>query len=350
VTRSARERARDVRRLLVAAASVYRERVAIAEELGRTTGLSAEGVELGFGCLERDATDAELDSLVEAAGDAERVHVVLSANVFVASLRALALARAASARVTVRPSPRDPVLTRALVQAAGDDALRIVDERDVGALDCTEIHAYGSGETVAAIRARARAGVAVRAHGAGLGVALVTSGADLDQAADAVASDVVVFDQRGCMSPRVVLVVGEPARAEALAVALDARLSSWGARVPRGTVSGGERAEATRWQETLRFAGRVWAARDHAVGLGSAGEPLLVPPAGRHLYVAASPSLAEAGARLGPLAPFIVVVGCDEPAAARAVAPPGARISALGRMQRPPLDGPVDRRDPSPSS
>jgi hypothetical protein len=29
---------------------------------------------------------------------------------------------------------------------------------------------------------------------------------------------------------------------------------------------------------------------------------------------------------------------------ARDVAPPHARVSLLGAMQRPPLDGPVDRR------
>ncbi len=41
---------------------------------------------------------------------------------------------------------------------------------------------------------------------------------------------------------------------------------------------------------------------------------------------------------------MIVAVGTDDPAAHGAIAPPHARVSALGEMQRPKFDGPVDRR------
>ncbi len=208
----------------------------------------------------------------------------------------------------------------------------------------TEIHVYGRDETIAEVRRRARAGVRVRGHGAGMGVALVTCEADLQEAAAGIAADVVAFDQRGCMSPRVVIALGDGPRAEALAAAIDRSLVEWGARVPRGRVPEEERVEATRWLETLRFAGRVWSGPHHAVGLGSPGAPLFVPPAGRHLYVASSPSLAEARASLDAVARFVVVVGCDDPLRAGALAPPGARTSPLGKMQHPPLDGPVDIR------
>src|SRR5271165_4913288 len=115
MNRSTEERLSETRRLLVASRGVYEKRDSLADEISRSTGLSLAGVELGFSYLERDATDAELVRLVEAVTQAAHVHVILSANVFIAPLRALALARAAAPRVTLRPSPRDPVLAQALV-------------------------------------------------------------------------------------------------------------------------------------------------------------------------------------------------------------------------------------------
>jgi hypothetical protein len=341
--RSFEERARDVRRLLDAAEHVYGRRRELLPALVRTTGLSPEGVLLGFESLERDVSDGELHALIESAGDAAHVHVILSANVFVGALRALALARAAAPRVTVRPSSRDPVLTEALVAATGDEALAIVDERDPRVSDADRIDVYGRAETIAEVRGRARPGVSVRAHGPGLGVAVVTRAVDPVDASRALAADVVVFDQRGCLSPRVALVEGDPVRGEAFADSLHASLSDWARRVPRGVLEDEERAEARRWQESLAFAGRVWSGPQHAVGLG---DRLLVPPSGRHVLVVPVPDLPAAARLLAPVAAAIVTVGTDDPGRVRDLAPAHARIAALGRMQRPPLDGPVDRRAP----
>jgi len=57
-------------------------------------------------------------------------------------------------------------------------------------------------------------------------------------------------------------------------------------------------------------------------------------------------SLAAVGAALAAVARFIVAIGSDDPERIAGLAPVGARRSPLGRMQRPPLDGPVDRRRP----
>src|SRR3954465_7334328 len=106
--RAARERHDDVKKLLAAARSVVERRASIAPAIVESTGLSPEGVELAMTkSLEVDATDGEIASLVERAGDASRVGVILSSNVFVAALRAIALARAAAPKVVVRPSRRD---------------------------------------------------------------------------------------------------------------------------------------------------------------------------------------------------------------------------------------------------
>jgi Acyl-CoA reductase (LuxC) len=344
MSRTVDERARDVRTWLAAARAVHADRARLAARIASSTGLSPEGIEVGFECLERDATEAEVRALVASAGDAACVHVILSANVFVAPLRAIAIARAASARVTVRPSPRDPTLAAALVAAARDPAVSIAMARGLpGQAD--RIDVYGRDETIATVRSLARPGVVVRGHGAGLGVAYVANtDAELARAAEALAADVVPFDQRGCLSPRIALVEGPASRAEAFARALDDRLSALGSRVPRGALAPDERREAVRWRETLAFAGLVWSGAHHVVALAAPGTALSVPPVGRHVLVVRVDSGAEGRELLAPIARFVVTVGSSASDSAAAIAPGHARLAVLGRMQHPPLDGPVDLR------
>jgi Acyl-CoA reductase (LuxC) len=344
MSRTVDERLRDVRGWVEAARAVHADRARHVVAIAASTGLSPEGVELGFDCLERDATDAELRALVASAGDAARVHVILSANFCVAPLRAIAVARAASPCVTVRPSPRDPTLAHALVAAAGDPAVSIATGRDLPGL-ADRIDVYGRDETIATVRSRARPGVVVRGHGAGLGVAYVADDhAELAKAAEALAADVVPFDQRGCLSPRIALVEGPAWRGEAFVRALDERLSALGSRVPRGALTPDERREGIRWRETLAFAGHVWSGAHHVVALAAPGMPLAVPPAGRHVLVVHVDSGARARELLAPIARFVVSVGGGASEPAVAIAPSHARVAPLGRMQRPPLDGPVDLR------
>jgi hypothetical protein len=351
MTRSAADRIADVRRLMRAARSLVEHGAGLVPAIATSTGLSAEGVELALTRqLELDATDAELTQLVTYAGDVSHVAVVLSANVFVGALRAVAIARAASEDVVVRPSRRDPEFARALVGAArerGDRSLRIDEAFDVGAFESGEIHVYGRDDTIADVRAKARPGVRVRGHGSGMGVALVTGAAAPADAARGLAEDVVVFDQRGCLSPRIALVLGGEARASAFAEALHAALERLGVRVPRGDVPSDERAAGGRYVATMTYACRVLVGTDHAVGIAPPGAPLVLPPPYRHVHVAACESLADAEKLLAPFAKAVVTIGSDDLASARAFASrecPWARVAALGAMQRPPLDGPVDGR------
>ncbi len=344
MVRPMEERRADVRRLLLAAGRVYERRAIFVPAIAAATGLSPQGVELGFASLEREATDDELGALVRAAGDARHVHVVLSANVFVAALRALALARAAGERVTIRPSPRDPWLARALVEHAGDPTVTLTEDRDPGATGADAVHVYGRDGTIAGVRAQVAAGVRVCGHGPGLGIAVVTAGACLETSADALAVDVAAFDQRGCLSPRVVFVEGDASRARTFASALHASLAAMDTRVPRGTLAPQESAEAVRWREALSFAGEVWVGHGHAVGVAPGASTLAVPGAGRHVLVVDAPDLAAMREAIDPLAALVVTVGSDDPARVAAMTPAHARSAQLGWMQRPPLDGPVDRR------
>jgi len=344
VERSADERVRDLRRLLEAARQVYANRSRLVPAIVASTGLSPQGVELGFESLERDAADEDLRSLIQAAGSTRHVHVVLSANVFVAPLRAIALALGAAPRVTVRASPRDPALARALVEAAGDPRITLTVDRDVAATEADVVHVYGRDATIAEVRARVRAGVRVLGHGAGLGAALVTGKAPVGEAARALALDVAVFDQRGCLSPRLVMVVGDQERASEVAERLHAELGELDMRLPRGVLSPEESSESVRWRDTVTFAGALRVGGGHTVGILPGGASLAIPPAGRHVLVVPVRDLAEARRALAVVAPLVVTLGSDDPVAAAAVAPAHARTAELGAMQRPPLDGPVDRR------
>ncbi len=311
-------------------------------ELAVTSGLSREGVELALAQhLEVAIDDAELASLLAAVDLAPRCHVILAANVCTAALRAIALALAASHSVTIRPSRRDPGLALIL---ARELALTLTDA--VAAAPGDALHVYGSDATIAEVRASTAEGVIVRGHGTGLGIAVLGADADLDAAARALAADVIPFDQRGCLSPRFALVEGGEDRASAFARSLHAALQELGELVPRGPLDDATLAAIALHSAAIDAVGERFAGPQHVVGLDLAPRALLLPPAARVLHVAPA-SAADAARLLGPWARFVTTVGSAGRGAlldAALALAPEARHAALGRMQRPPLDGPVDRR------
>lgn len=344
--RTSDERLTDVRAVVNAAARLTRDVDRIAPTIAKTSGLSVKGVRLAIQRhLEHGATEAELRALVADATETSRVLVILSSTVFTAALRAVAIARASAPIVRVQPSRRDPTFARELV-ATVDDARLTLAESGPGEPSATEapgeIHVYGRDETIEAIRAGARAGTTVRGHGAGLGVACISSSATLPDAAKLVAEDVVPFDQRGCLSPRIALVEGTDERAGSFAEELHRALETAAGRVPRGIVTPAERSEAERYFASVAFAGRLWTADDHAVGFVPGA--LLLPPPGRHVHVVPFSEVNALAERLRPIGRFIVAFGTDDSARFAPAVPSWARVSPLGAMQRPPLDGPVDRR------
>lgn len=310
---------------VIAAARRVAADPSLVPALVASTGLSREGVELALAKhLELAPTDAELTQLLARTAEVTAVTVILSANVFVGALRALAIAAAAAPRVTVRPSRREALFATRLVAAL--PGMQLAPDLAVEDVGEGELHVYGRDETIADVRARAQ--VPVRGHGAGMGVAWVTT----PDGAARLADDVVAFDQRGCLSPRVAFVQGDAA---ACARALHEALAA--SPVPRGALLPAERAEAERWRATMTYAGELLGGPGHAIALG----PLVVPPPGRHVQLVPVKDHDEAVALLAPLRRFVTTLGTDDDAR---LAPPWARVARLGAMQRPPLDGPVDLR------
>lgn len=313
------------------------------DALVASTGLSREGVALALErCLESGATNEELLALEARATVAPAVAVLLASNVFVGALRAIAFARVCAPRVIVRPSRRDPEMARRLVEEARDPAIVLDRSFDVASFVEGEVHVYGRDETIAKVKAAARPGVVVRGHGSGMGLAWVDGESDVVVAARAIAADVVVLDQRGCLSPRIVLVEGIGDRRRAFAEALDDALKVLGEQVPRGAMTTDERAASRRYIDTMTMAGDVRVGVAHVVAEAQRGAPLVLPPAHRHVHVANVVNVAEAETLVAPVRSAITVLGSDDPRV-RALAP-RARLAKLGTMQTPPFDGPVDLR------
>jgi hypothetical protein len=333
------------------------------------TGLSPANVERSLARhLETSVSPDDLERLIARAGTAPRVHVVLSANVFTAVVRAVALAVAAAPVVVVRPSSREgvlaPLLRHALgeqgsdttfelstaLETVGDTMARSLVEPEAGDL----VHVYGRRETIDAIAARCPPGVTVRGHGPGFGIALIGdalaeyAAAELRAEAERLSWDIVAFDQRGCLSPRVALFTGSRDDAERFASFLAAELEQRESEVPRGALSDEERRDRALYRQSLQAVGQCFEGATSLVGLDLEPRALVLPPAGRHLHVM---RVRDAGGLEGLLAPHVGAITCfgvaerSSHAKALAVLAPGARSLPIGNMQRPPLDGPVDQRE-----
>lgn len=327
------------------------------EALVRSSGLSAEGVELALSRhLETHASPRDLEGLLAWAGDAPRCHVVLSANVCTAAVRAIAIAAAAAPTVFVRPSRREPGLAFLLARelssrgpfAAAGGSIEVV--REIEPAEGDHVWAYGRDATLVDIARSLPIGVRFVRHGAGFGVAYVGRAADLDEAAHALACDIVPFDQAGCLSPRVAIVGGEPGRGEAFARDASMALGELGTRIPRGRIGPDVQIAVARLAETFRAVGCAWQGLGHTVTFDPSPTSFTLPPAGRALHVVSAADPGAIGAWLAPAAALVTSIGHDEGSAQddtlRQICSgsPGARSALLGEMQRPPLDGPVDRR------
>lgn len=326
-----------VERLLDAARGLPAD-AALARRLRETTGLAAENIALGLErCLETRPAPAHLAALLASTPEAKAAHVLLSGNVFVAALRAIAIGVASSSNVKVRASRRDPALAQAL-HAAAPQLFELVPSLAPEPGD--HFWSYGSDETLGDVRASLPAGVWLHAHGAGFGAVVVDPGPFSEADAAAIALDTALFDQRGCLSPRVVCVTGTPRQARDVADALAAALGRRERELPCGPREPSELAQLRRDHDAAAYAFELLPAGS---GWVSISDELVVPPANRNLHVFAG---VDACAKLAPFAAHLTCIGSNHDALQEELgqAFPGARRAALGEMQRPPLDGPVDLR------
>jgi hypothetical protein len=335
-------------RLLAAARRLADPNDALGREarssLPRATRLSPEGVELALErCLEVSPSEAELERLCASVTASPRAHVLLSANVFTAAHRALALALAASERVFVRPSRRAPEMAELLARAE-PGLFELVDR--LAPEPGEPLFAYGSDTTLASLRAELPRGTCLAAHGSGYGIAVIqarSASADFSRIARALSLDLALFDQRGCLSPRLAVIEGEAEDARAFARTLCAAIIERNAITPTGELDEAERAELARQRATFTYAGELWPADPGFVALVPE-MPGFLEVCGRSLIVV---PCADAIARVRERASEVTTFAAAGDAAFRealASLLSEARAAEFGGMQTPPFDGPVDRR------
>jgi hypothetical protein len=245
----------------------------------------------------------------------------------------------------------DPELGACLAVASfpGEDARRM---EALLAADC--VAASGADATIAALRARVLpprrfVGRGHRVSVAALGPEAV-QGEPLAACAGALALDVALWDQLGCLSPLAVFAAGGREGCDRVAEALAEGLEREERRMPRGRLGieaaaaiarerdeAELRAAAGRPVRVLRGAGTSWTVVREADATPR--------PAPLHRFVRVAPvsGVGELVDALRPLGPHLAAVavagfGAEEPHLARRLAELGAsRVCAPGRMQCPPL-------------
>jgi hypothetical protein len=365
----------DTIRALAAAAERWRLDDDLVDALPSPAGLSPPMIAAGLPVAAETLEAAGMTALVErelGAGAAGRpapegpalVAHVLASNVPALALPAIALGCLAGAAVVVKSGRHDalsaPAFRRALAEIDPELAATVVtaywrggdlaaEAAGLGAADVVVL--TGGDAAVAALAERLRGRLVV--HGPRLSIAAIARPAlaDAEALARALAEDVALYDQRGCLSPHVVYVErGGPETPRAFAQRLGAALDAVAARWPLGPAPVAERARGR-----LERAEAEW----------RSGTALVTGPGGTVIHDdVARPAGATSGRRtvrvhpldsltsLADLVPSRLVecvglAGIDGGTLAPALRARGvSRICPIGRMQRPPLTWPRGQRPP----
>ena len=188
----------------------------------------AEGLALGLAPLSGKALLDLAHAELGAEGAARAAHgfpvtaVLLAGAIPMPSVLALLAPLALRSPVLARPSARDPVTARVVVEALqGKDAelgaaLEVASfpHGDAQAFDAFAtaecVVATGTDETVAALRERTQPAQRFVGYGHRLSVAALGRSGDLALACREIARDVALWDQLGCLSPCALYALGWP--------------------------------------------------------------------------------------------------------------------------------------------
>jgi hypothetical protein len=214
-----------------------------------------------------------------------------------------------------------------------------------------QVFAYAADSTLESLKRDLPTGTKLHAHGPGFGVAAILArhmdAERFQSLCDALALDVALFDQRGCLSPRLVLFEGPAELAAAFSRALAGALLRREAQIPVGELASDERAELERQRRSLTYAGHVEPAGGGFVALvGAELDSLQCAQSvgARSLVVQLVNDATGRASELSEHWTTYAVAGSDADDAAFARALPRARRADFGRFQMPAFDGPVDLR------
>ena len=350
------------------------ERRQLERELPEATGFGAATVREGLSLALAEFSAAALEAVVEhelgtlgkgrLASGFDATAVVLGGGVPTPALLALATPLLLGSPVLVRSSSHDPVTARVFASALVAEAPALAQSlervsfpsdddaalRELLAAPC--VVAFGSDETMAMLGARLGPKQRFVRHGHRLSVAVLgraaQSGPALGEAAAALARDVALWDQQGCLSPVALYALGVERVPDALLAALATAFEEAAQRWPRGRVSVQASAHIAAERDTaeLRAAAgadvRIRAGRDFTL-VAEPDAELRGSPLHRFLRIHPVTSAEQLLEALGPLGPHLAAVGVAGLAAELDVLAPelaslgAARVCSLGKLQCPPL-------------
>jgi len=314
------------------------------EDLAVDGPLSAPMADRVLRVTARRYTPEALAAVADGSLGGRAVYVVLAASVATAPLRAIALPLLRGAdSVRVKPSRRQPGFVATL--RTQPPFLEVTATEGFEPRPGEHVIAYGTDQTLRSIRDALPEGATFEGHGHGFGVALVAGGTAPEAIARDLARDVADHDQRGCLSPQAVYVVGGVAEAVSLARALHTALAC---ELPRGPMEPAEAARGMQWQGVMAVQSvAMFRGEQHAVAaMGTARR--VSSPGGRCIAVVPVRDLAHGAQLLQPDAEYLTCVGVAGVAPGDVPLPTGAlpRVVPVGTMQDPALDGPEDPRPP----
>ena len=173
---------------------------------------------------------------------------------------------------------------------------------------------YGGNDTIESIRARAPASTRLIEHPHRLGVAIVDPGAAPGAAAEA-ARAVSLFDQRGCVSTHLIIVLADHAEASRWCGRLAEHLAQTGATLPAGPLPPGEMSSLHqhRGRLAMRVAAseniEVWSPEETEWAVVLAPAELFEPAGGRTAWVVPVSDMDTCLEVLMPLSPVLQTVG-----------------------------------------
>ena len=343
----------------------YARRSEAIAAIAHSAGYSVAMLENSIDALLKPFTGDALKAMAGTAarptvGGPKTIGFIAAGNVAGAGIHEIAIALIGGARVLIKTASAEPIFfaefARTLAEIDREVGARIevfnwsrarTDLTAALIAKCERVVAYGDDATIESLQSPKVIGFASRVSGA-----LIERGAiapsRIDEVADLLARDIVLFEQLGCLSLHHVFVVSaEGAAARELAIRMSRALERIGESMPPARIP-------------LRDAAEIRGVRERARWRAIAGEPVelfegrglewtvvfeprpdsfMVSPGFRTVHVTGVRDLAEFRACIAGVSGQIeamAVVGEDCEIAARAMGIP--YVCAPGEMQSPPLD------------
>lgn len=278
----------------------------------------------------------------------------------------MALGLALKSAVLVRPAAEEPVFAELFARTvAEEDELlgRCLAVQRWG-YDETwpyeragAVLAYGSDQSIAAIRKLVPPGARFLAHGHKISFAVITREAATVETARLLAYDVAMYDQQGCVSPHMAFVERGGALSPAeFAQACGEGLAACAASMPRAKLSAAEALALRAVRDEAEFAADAYfgSQGDLSWAVVHSESPAFLPsPLNRLLRTFAVDAIADVARTVAPFGGYLQTVAFAGPherwlEAAESLGALGAsRLCRVGRAQEP---GPLWRHDGRPTA